>query len=267
MAAPHNLSSGDAGLWRWLRARWRQLAGRAEPPDTANGLDEALAWRLHALPVPLEPAGQPLQSQPLVVFDLETSGLNIQKDTVLSAGAVRIEQQAIVLGKPFEAVLRVDTALRADSQLIHGLTRADLAGGEDPQEALLRLLEYGQDAIWLAWHAAFDHAMLQRAVRHWLGLDAARIPRPLDLAHLAPMLFPQHAGPQAGLDHWLRAFALDMPARHHAAADAFATAQIALIVLAGARQQGLGTWGELAQALRAWQREREAREQRGQQAF
>ncbi|SHF37506.1 DNA polymerase-3 subunit epsilon [Lampropedia hyalina DSM 16112] len=259
-------SSHSPPLRQWLHQQWQRWRGQSPGSAPAAALDDATRQRLAALPLPATAAtAHSLLEQPLVVFDLETSGLNIHKDVVLAAGAVRIEQQSIVMGKPLECILRVEVPLHAESQLIHGLTQADLARGQEPHLALLELLEFGPDAIWLAYHAAFDHAMLQRAAAHWLGLDGARIPRPLDLAYLAPMLFPQHAKPQAGLDHWLQCFALDMPARHHAAADAFATAQIALIVLAQARQQGLHTWAQLADALAAWQRERAQKEQRDQQ--
>jgi DNA polymerase-3 subunit epsilon len=39
------------------------------------------------------------------VLDLETSGLNLNRDQVLSIGAVAIEDGAIDLGHPFERTL------------------------------------------------------------------------------------------------------------------------------------------------------------------
>lgn len=252
------------GFMQQLKMQWRRLwgqqpQGQALPPAA---LDEAMRQRINALPPPLQPGEQRIDSQPLVVFDLETTGLDIHKDTVLASGAVRLEQLAIALGKPHEAIFKADVSLKADSQLIHGLTLADLDAGQDPRLALLELLEYGQDAIWLAYHAAFDHIMLERAAKHWLGLGPERLPRPYDIAHIAAMLFPCHTVPHAGLDHWIQTFALDMPARHHAAADAFATAQVGMIVLHEAQRQGYATWGALVAALAQYKQAQERESER-----
>ncbi len=63
---------------------------------------------------------------------------------------------------------------------------------------------------------------------------------------------------RGGLDHWLDYFHIDIPQRHHAAADAMATAQIALILMNRARRLGLESMDDLAHRLRCWQRSRKA---------
>ena len=62
-------------LFRWLR---RDL------PD----LSDAQQQRLAALQAPAPLNDAPLQQQRLVVLDLETSGLNLQRDQLLAIGAV-----------------------------------------------------------------------------------------------------------------------------------------------------------------------------------
>ena len=50
---------------------------------------------LQALPTPKVPANQPLHSSRLIVLDLETTGLNMSKDSVIAIGAVAIQNNAI----------------------------------------------------------------------------------------------------------------------------------------------------------------------------
>lgn len=239
-------------LSRWLRP--------AASDDTLQ-LQGAMAQRLAQLrPFP-EPGEQLLATQPLLVFDLETSGLDLKHDQVLSGGAVHIENMAIILGKTYERILNVDTRLQADSQLFHGLTADDLRHGTDPRVALLELLEQGQNAIWLAWQGWFDQHMLHKGAQHWLGMTTAQLPQVVDLALIMPALFPALAQPNADLDDWLRYLGLSNAMRHHATADAMVTAELTLICLHQAQTQGLQTWKELA-ALAT--REKTMREQRGQ---
>lgn len=245
-------------LWRRGVARGNDTLagdGSSSLESGPDGHGEHLRTRLNDLPPPLLCRDQDVLVQPLLVFDLETSGLNVQRDTVLSLGAVRIENNAIPMGRQLQRVLKVDASLRQESQLIHGLTQADLQAGSHPGDALLDLLEFGADAIWLAFHAEFDRLMLQRALaRH---LDTVLRHAPLDVAGLAPMLFPDYVAPHAGLDHWIKVFGLTVPARHHAVADAQVTAELVLILLQQAHQQGLNTWGELEQALLLWQKKQQ----------
>ncbi|MFY9316499.1 MAG: hypothetical protein WAO95_13190, partial [Burkholderiales bacterium] len=67
------------------------------------------------------------------------------------------------------------------------------------------------------------------------------------LAPLAAALNPALAVRTHALDDWLAAFGIDCPARHDALADAYASAQLMLVLLAQAEKQGAHS----ARALRA----------------
>lgn len=207
-----------------------------------------------AMAPPLVPGEQPVLEQPLIVFDLETSGLDLRRDIVLSLGAVRIEGNAIPLGGQLDRILRVETRLKPDSQLVHGLLQEDLQAGTDPETALCELLAYGNGCIWLAFHAEFDRRMLDRALQRYFGVGFDQTV--FDVAALAPMLFPDFARLDAGLDHWADAFGLSTQARHTAAGDALLTAEIMLVLLQEAQRRGLHNWKRLADALREWNHRR-----------
>lgn len=230
-------------LFSWLRP--------AQPT-----LPDALQQRLERLLAP-SPLGEGnLREQRWVVLDLETTGLNLNKDQVLSIGAVVIEDGAIDFSQQFERTLQCDQQKLGPSVLIHGLAPSAIAAGSDPAEALLAFMEFVGDSPLLAFHAPFDSHMLGRALKDYLGYRLQH--SFLDVADLAPMLCPQAPLRKAGLDEWVDWFKLQVFDRHNASADALATAELALILFSRARQQQIHSPLELQQRLGHWKRRQQA---------
>ena len=185
----------------------------------------------------------PLTAARFIVVDVETTGLDTRKDRLLSVGACAVEALRLRAGESYETILRRDEASARDNILIHGIGPQAQAAGEAPEESLMRFLEFAGKTPLVAFHASFDQAMLDRALRATLGV---RLLNPwLDLAQLAPMLFPEARQMQAGLDDWLGYFGLRAQARHRAMDDAFVTAELFLILLARARARQLPVVGAL----------------------
>ena len=230
-------------LFSWLRP--------ARP-----GLNAQQQARLQQLAAPKALGEHSLREQRWVVLDLETSGLNLNRDQVLSIGAVVIEDCAVDFSQQFERTLqRADNKL-SPSVLIHGLGPSAIAAGCDPAEALLDFMDFVGDSPLLAFHAPFDQHMLGRALKDSLGY---RLTRPfLDVADLAPMLCPQAHIREAGLDDWIAHFNLQVGERHHASADALATAELMLILFSRARQQHIDTPQTLQERLSQWKRRKHA---------
>jgi DNA polymerase-3 subunit epsilon len=229
-------------LFNWLRG-------------SAPQLDTATQRRLHALPRPTADASN-LRGQRWVVLDLETTGLNLQRDVVLSIGAVVIEDGAIDLSQQFERTLLRSDHKISPSVLIHGLGPSAIAAGSEPAQALLDFMEFAAGSPLLAFHAGFDQHMLCRALKE--SLDYRLPQRFIDVAEMAPLLCPQANLRNAGLDDWVAHFGLQVAARHHASADALVTAELALILFSRARQQGLDSPQALEQKLAQWRRRQQA---------
>ncbi|KPU59056.1 exonuclease family protein [Pseudomonas fluorescens] len=230
-------------LFSWLRPT---------PPT----LPAHLQYRLEHLPTAADLAECSLREQRWVVLDLETTGLNLNKDHVLSIGAVVIEDGAIDFRQQFERTLQYPQVKLGPSVLIHGIGPSAIAAGSDPAEALLDLMEYLGDSPVLAFHAPFDQHMLGRALKDHLGF---KLQHPfLDVADIAPLLCPQAHIREAGLDDWIDWFKLEVFERHHASADALATAELALILFSRARQQQIHSPLNLQQRLSQWKRRQKA---------
>ena len=230
-------------LFAWLR-------------PTSPTLPAEVQQRLDRLPDATALGECSLREQRWVVLDLETTGLNMNKDRVLSIGAVVIEDGAIDFSQQFERTLQCAEVKLGPSVLIHGLGPSAIAAGSDPVEALLDLMEYIGDSPVLAFHAPFDQHMLGRALKDHLGY---KLQHPfLDVADMAPLLCPQAHIREAGLDDWIDWFKLEVFERHHASADALATAELALILFSRARQQQIHSPLNLQQRLSQWKRRQQA---------
>ncbi|MGY8831737.1 MAG: 3'-5' exonuclease [Pseudomonadales bacterium] len=195
-----------------------------------------------------------LHQQRFVILDLETSGLNMRRDQVLSIGAVVIDNGAIDLSQQFECTLQRDGHQASASTLIHGIAPNEIANGEDPAEALLSFMEFVGDSPLLAFHAEFDQRMLARALKQSLGYRLQHAF--FDVAEIAPLVCPKAKLPHAGLDDWTAHFGLQVQQRHHASADALVTAELALILFSKARQQHLDNLPALLQQLNSRRRQR-----------
>jgi len=212
--------------------------------------------RLAALATPPSLGEHSLRDQRWVVLDLETSGLNLNRDLVLSIGAVVIEDGAIDFSQQFECTLQRPEQKPSPAVLIHGLGPDAIAAGRAPAEALLDLMAFVGDSPMLAFHAPFDERMLGRALKESLGY---RLQHPFfDVAELAPLLCPDVTLRQAGLDDWVGHFGLQVEERHNASADALVTAELALILFSKARRQQLDSPAALEQKCLQWRRKQQA---------
>lgn len=232
-------------LFAWLR-----------PRSQKPGLEHRDKQRLANLAPPAPLSEEPLRKQRWVVLDLETSGLNMSRDQVLSIGAVVIEDGAIDLSQQFErTLLRIDHKL-SPAVLIHGLGPSAIAAGCEPVQALLDFMEFVGNSPLLAFHAPFDQHMLGRALKE--SLDYRLEHQFFDVAEIAPLLFPQANLKQAGLDDWTAFFGLQAEERHNASADALVTAELAMILFSHARRQQIDSPARLDQCLSQWRRRQQS---------
>jgi DNA polymerase-3 subunit epsilon len=162
-----------------------------------------------------------------VTVDVETSGLDMHKDRLLSIGAVSVDRSRIDHADCFEIVLKQDATSTTDNILVHRIGGQRQLGGVEPAEALIRFLEYVGHAPLVAYRAEFDRTVLDRTLREVLGTQT--MSRWIDLAELLPALYP--GNDNKTMDDWLRAMNITMIERHDALADALATAQMLQICL------------------------------------
>ncbi len=169
-----------------------------------------------------------------VVVDVETTGLNLMTDTLISIGAVAVVNGRIAMRDSFSVVLQQRESSRKENILIHGISGSVQRDGVLPADALLAFLEYLGKSPLVAFHVTFDETMIRRALRQYLGINFKHLW--LDLAYVMPTLYPDSERSRRGLDDWLKHFDIHNDDRHNAVADAQATAQLLLIAIAQGRK-------------------------------
>lgn len=199
------------------------------------------------------PKRKPLSDVRFVVFDSETTGLDLSKNRLLSIAGVAMTGHEVQLDDIFEAMIAQTDVGGADAAVIHGLVSNDLAGGLPEDEAAARFLAFAGDAVLVAHHAAFDMQMLRKAIAPHRG---AKVWNPsVDTAQLAQRMevSPMTAGDserpdQSGtyqLDNLVARYDIEVPERHTAAGDALATALLFQRLLKKAEHRGIDTLGDL----------------------
>jgi DNA polymerase-3 subunit epsilon len=190
------------------------------------------AWQAQ----PAADLGVPHERCRYVIVDVETSGLDMKKDRLISIGAVALAGGQIDFGDAFQVVLRQEQVSARENILIHGIGASAQSEGCDPAEALLAFLAFiGKDPL-VAYHAFFDQAMIDKAMSTYLGT------RPgltwIDLAWVLPDFAPFKTGARVALDDWLALFGIENRLRHNAVSDAYATAKLMQIAISrGARKR------------------------------
>jgi len=172
--------------------------------------------------------GKQPEARRWIVLDVETSGLNPYSDRLLAIAAVALdvspdfERIAIVIGDSYEAVLKQDLPSSKDNILIHRIGAQAQADGRPPIEVLEEFRSWLGDCPLLAFHSAFDEAMLSRAYA-LAGLK----PLQNEWLDIEPLAKITGVNPSLrALDDWLGYFGIECAVRHQAAADTFATAEL-----------------------------------------
>lgn len=204
------------------------------PPPRPEFHDFAIA----ELPPPgSELVSCPLRQLEIVVFDTETTGLELADgDTVISIGACRIVNGRLLADDTFDQLVDPQRSIPPQSTVFHGLTDADVVGAPPLRQVLPRFRDYVGNAVLMAHNAAFD----MRAI-HPLGagvhfdnvvLDTLLLSRAIDTA------LDEH-----DLDSLAERFALSIPpgARHNALGDARITGALWLALLPRLEARGVTT--------------------------
>ena len=163
-----------------------------------------------------------------IVLDVETTGLNPHSDRLLAIAAVALdvspdfERIAIVIGDSYEAVLKQDLPSNKDNILVHHIGAQAQSEGRPPIEVLEEFRAWLGECPLLAFHSAFDEAMLSRAYA-LAGLK----PLQNEWLDIEPLAKITGVNPSLrALDDWLGHFGIECAVRHQAAADTFATAEL-----------------------------------------
>ena len=171
-----------------------------------------------------------------VVVDVETSGLDMKKDRLISIGAVALTDGKMDFSDAFQVVVRQDRISTHENILIHGIGGSAQSEGMDPAEASLLFLRYVGKSPLVAYHAFFDQSMIDKALVEYLGVKLEQ--SWIDLAWVLPDFFQFRTDGRVPLDDWLQLFEIENILRHNAVSDAYATAKLMQVAIAAGNKKG-----------------------------
>lgn len=205
--------------------RWWQRKARCGPPATM--LDA------------------PWKNAEFCVVDIETTGLDLQRDEIVSYGAVIVSDGRVRAATSTYATIRPGCAVSVPAMRVHNLRDIDLVDAPTWAEAFGDLLEMLNGRILVAHAAWIEHSFLTRALRscrvnlHGPVVDTAMLARVAGVGRAAP-------GYEPSLEIVADELGLEPHSPHHALGDALTTAEVFLVLATQLAARSPATAGSLA---------------------
>ncbi len=202
-------------------------------------LDWRRRWRLRRTPTgplhdylaqPFPTAKADYRSVELLAVDLETTGLELDKDLILSVGYVTVKGISIDLSSACHRLVRIDRSIPEASAVIHQITDDQAAQGDELAEVIADLLAALAGKVMIAHHARIEQGFLTNACQR-LWRQGLMVPI-IDTQALALRTFERRQIPYKSSDLRLHAlgdrYNLPRYGAHNALSDALASAELFL---------------------------------------
>jgi DNA polymerase-3 subunit epsilon len=172
-------------------------------------------------------------------LDIETGGLDPNRDPIIAIGMVPVRDTVIRLGEAWQTLVRPEEGreIRPESVQAHQLVRQEVHRAPPLPEALAEVERRLREGALLVHHQAIDVGFLTRAFkRHRLRWPAPPIVDTVELLlklnRRRSFLDPDHSGdaPSTNLTEARRRHGLPDYQAHDALTDAIATAELFLIL-------------------------------------
>lgn len=181
-----------------------------------------------------------LVALPVLVLDLETTGLDVAKDRIVQAGALPMTGATLLEEPRLDQRIDPGVPIPQRASRIHGLTDADVAGAPRFEQFAAALRTALAGRVVVGHNIGFDLAVLRheaaRARLAWPDLAA------LDIGLLAAALEPSL--PDHGLETLVVRFGIEAGKRHDALGDCLTAARLFAQLLPLLREAGVRTLGE-----------------------
>jgi DNA polymerase III epsilon subunit family exonuclease len=160
------------------------------------------------------------------IVDLETTGLDIKKDVIINAAAVKVKRGRIT--KIYEAYVKPPLPIPVESMKWHGISDDMLVDKPTIGEVLPELLSFIGNSVITGHHINFDINMLNRHLQETYSATIDGAPW-LDTMLLHKLVMENNTSTE--LDDLLSVYVVDCDERHRALGDAVATTKVFLRIL------------------------------------
>ena len=174
-----------------------------------------------------------IETTRFVIFDTETTGLDILNDRILSIGAVSVFNNSIDIADTFEVYLK-QTEFKTETIEIHGILKTGNLIKISEKEALKQFIKYVGNAVLVAHHAAFDIEMINSALKR------INLPKLKNKSIDTGILYKKLEGKKDNhfnLDVLCNEFNIPKHDRHTASGDAYITALLFLKIISKLKKE------------------------------
>jgi len=180
----------------------------------------------------------PWRTVDLASLDFEATGLDFERDRIISLGVVPIENGRIDVGRSvYELVDPGDVELSRESVTIHGLRPVDVRGASSTDTARETLRQALAGRFLITWYATVEASFLAKL----FGTRPTRwMRRSIDVRRLVVGLLGAEAG-RLTLEQAAARFEVPVASPHHALDDALVTAQLFLVTASKLGSVGVRT--------------------------
>lgn len=182
----------------------------------------------------------PLAQVPIVVIDLETTGLHAHTDKICEVGAVKLQNGALLA--EYTTLVNPKQVMTPEVIAIHNLTNEMLVDAPALSEILPGFLQFVGSSVIAGHNVGFDLSFLSPALRP-LGVDWSQRPI-LDTAQLARRLLEAKG---YALGRLAKAFDLPATQFHRALDDARTTGHLLFLLLEKLEEKGITTLAQLVE--------------------
>jgi len=169
-------------------------------------------------------------------LDLETTGLNPQKDEIIAIGIVPLEGLKILSSNSFYSLVK-PKKVKIKTLKIHGISQEKLEEAPHFDEIYPKIRNILEGSILVGFCVELDYSFLKNASRNFNAekIDVVKVDRVLS------RFLGEKYLESPDLDSLAKKYGLKTSFRHNALADAFMTAQIFQIQLLRLLKLGINT--------------------------
>ncbi|MBF0566058.1 MAG: 3'-5' exonuclease [Nitrospirae bacterium] len=193
----------------------------------------------------------PIKSTAFVSVDLELTGLDDKRDSIVSIGAVKMAGGKILLTESFYMLVNPKIAFCGPSVTIHGITPADVCSQEGIEKVLREFIDFCGSDVVVGHCVEIDLAFLGRETRKLTGkpftnpfIDTLALYGWLTSRHY-PIGCSSRACGNSSLYEIAKHFAIPATIAHNAIMDAYITAQLFQRFISELSNYGVKNVGDL----------------------
>ena len=176
---------------------------------------------------PYERLERALLAKDVVVFDVESTGVNVMEDRIIQMAAIRIDETGQVVDT-FEEFINPGVPV-GESEQVHGFSDAYLAEhGRPPEIVLQEFSAFAQGAVIVGHNVTYDMSILeQECIRHHVAMPTVQAV--YDTLNIYRRFYPNLRNHKLG--YLSEHFPIDHKPTHNAMDDILATAKLLIYAM------------------------------------